>query len=202
MVAHARRPRAPPSPPPRPRLGRLVARAWRHRVLPLLPLPRLSPPPRPLLSPPPRPGKWFPLLALTQWPPPWLWDWLVRLVTAWAGTALVSRAFREERGKYNPPQNFENQQIDTGRRFAAALLPRLFGTNPRSHYKGATGRVRTGNRRLPVLCHCQLGQDIQLRYLQNLKKYEVLWTYKNIIWISVFWIFTLFIDICLKKYRI
>ena len=45
-------------------------------------------------------------------------------------------------------------------RFAAALLPRLFGTNPRSHHKGATGRVRTGDQRLPVLCHCQLGQDI------------------------------------------
>ena len=30
-----------------------------------------------------------------------------------------------------------------GRRFAAALLPRLFGTNPRPHHKGATGRVRT-----------------------------------------------------------
>ena len=44
----------------------------------------------------------------------------------------------------------------TGRRFAAALLPRLFGTNPRSHHKGATGRVRTGDQRLPVLCHCQL----------------------------------------------
>ena len=29
---------------------------------------------------------------------------------------------------------------DIGRRFAAALLPRLFGTNPRSHHKGATGR--------------------------------------------------------------
>ena len=47
-----------------------------------------------------------------------------------------------------------------GRRFAAALLPRLFGTNPRSHHKGATGRVRTGDQLLPVLCHCQLGQDI------------------------------------------
>ena len=33
-----------------------------------------------------------------------------------------------------------------GRRFAAALLPRLFGTNPRSlaHHKGATGRVTNG----------------------------------------------------------
>ena len=30
-----------------------------------------------------------------------------------------------------------------GRRFAAALLPRLFGTNPRSHYKGTTGRVQS-----------------------------------------------------------
>ena len=47
-----------------------------------------------------------------------------------------------------------------GWRFAAALLPRLFGTNPRSHHKGATSRVRTGDQRLPVLCHCQLGQDI------------------------------------------
>ena len=46
-----------------------------------------------------------------------------------------------------------------GRRFAAALLPRLFGKNPRSHHKGAagTGRVRTGDQRL---CHCQLGQDV------------------------------------------
>ena len=49
-----------------------------------------------------------------------------------------------------------------GRRFAAALLPRLFGKNPRSHHKGATGRVRTGNQRLPGLCHYQLGQDIPL----------------------------------------
>ena len=45
-------------------------------------------------------------------------------------------------------------------RLAAALLLRLFGKNPRSHHKGATGRVRTGDQRLPVLCHCQLGQDI------------------------------------------
>ena len=31
-------------------------------------------------------------------------------------------------------------RLSLGRRFAAALLPRLFGTNPRSHHKGATGR--------------------------------------------------------------
>ena len=37
------------------------------------------------------------------------------------------------------------QRVTIGRRFAAALLPRLFGKNPRSHHKGATGRVRTGN---------------------------------------------------------
>ena len=42
---------------------------------------------------------------------------------------------------------------DLGRRFAAALLPRLFGTNPRSHHKGATGRVRTGDQRLPRFNH-------------------------------------------------
>ena len=54
--------------------------------------------------------------------------------------------------------------IISGRRFAAALLPRLFGINPRSHHKGATGRVRIGNQRLPVLCHGQLGQDIPILY--------------------------------------
>ena len=35
--------------------------------------------------------------------------------------------------------------MGTGRRFAAALLPRLFRKNPRSHHKGATGRFRTGD---------------------------------------------------------
>ena len=30
---------------------------------------------------------------------------------------------------------------------------------PRSHHKGASGRVRTGDQLYPVLCHCQLGQD-------------------------------------------
>ena len=33
--------------------------------------------------------------------------------------------------------------------------------NPRSHHKGATGRVRTGDQQLPVLCHAHLGQDIK-----------------------------------------
>ena len=50
--------------------------------------------------------------------------------------------------------------ITIGWRVAAALLPWLFGKDPRSHHKGATGRVRAGNQLLPVLCHCQLGQDI------------------------------------------
>ena len=64
-------------------------------------------------------------------------------------------------------------QADTkiGRRFAAALLPRLFGTNPWSHHKGATGRVQTGDRRLPVLCHCQLGQDIPTKYYYKAVKH-------------------------------
>ena len=38
----------------------------------------------------------------------------------------------------------------------------VWGLHPRSHHKGATGRVRTGNRLYPVLCHCQLGQDIPI----------------------------------------
>ena len=60
-----------------------------------------------------------------------------------------------------------------GRRFAAALLPRLFGTNPRSHHKGATGRVRTGDQRLPVLCHCQLGQDIPIYVFRSLSSFKL-----------------------------
>ena len=34
------------------------------------------------------------------------------------------------------------------------------GTSPSSHHKGAIGRVRTGDKWYPVLCNCQLGQDI------------------------------------------
>ena len=59
---------------------------------------------------------------------------------------------------------WHHEIVTVGRSFAAALLPRLFGTNPRSHHKGATGRVRTGNQRLAILCHCQLGQGIPSTY--------------------------------------
>ena len=52
-----------------------------------------------------------------------------------------------------------------GQRFATALLPRLFGKTPMSHHKGATGRVRIGIQQLPVLCHCQLGQDIPILFV-------------------------------------
>ena len=44
-------------------------------------------------------------------------------------------------------------EFDIGQKFAAALLPRLFRMNPRPHHKGTTGRVRTGDQRLPVLFH-------------------------------------------------
>ena len=55
-----------------------------------------------------------------------------------------------------------NLKSKIGRRFGAALLPRLLVRNPRSHHKGTTARVRTGNQLLPVLYHCQLGQDIPI----------------------------------------
>ena len=35
----------------------------------------------------------------------------------------------------------EQELVSAGLRFSAALLPLLFGTNPRSHHKGATCRV-------------------------------------------------------------
>ena len=57
-----------------------------------------------------------------------------------------------------------------GQRLAAALLPRLLGKNARSHHKGTTGRVRTGDQLLQCLCHCQLGQDIQCTVCSNLSQ--------------------------------
>ena len=40
---------------------------------------------------------------------------------------------------------YNNHECYIGLRFAASLLPRLLRKNPRSHHKGATGRVRTGD---------------------------------------------------------
>ena len=52
------------------------------------------------------------------------------------------------------------QWLDSERRnFATALIiTTVREQHPRSHHKGATDRVRTGDRRYPVLCHYQLGQ--------------------------------------------
>ena len=38
---------------------------------------------------------------------------------------------------------------------------------PKSHHKGATGWVPTVYQLYPVLCHCQLGQDIYCLHKQN-----------------------------------
>ena len=75
-------------------------------------------------------------------------------------------ASRTQFFRYKPPKSI------IGRRLAAALLPRLFRKNLRSHHKGATGRVRTGDQRLPVLCHGQLGQDILRKNALFLRKVE------------------------------
>ena len=40
--------------------------------------------------------------------------------------------------------------------------PIFAAKNPRSQHKGATGRVRTRDQQLPILCHCQLGQDFSV----------------------------------------
>ena len=50
-------------------------------------------------------------------------------------------------------------------RFAAALLPLpldCWEQHPRSHHKVATARVWTGHQLYPILCPCQLGQDIPI----------------------------------------
>ena len=54
-----------------------------------------------------------------------------------------------------------------GQRFTTALLPRLFRKNSRSHHKGTAGRVLSGDQLLPVLCYCQLGQDITIIWLKK-----------------------------------
>ena len=53
-----------------------------------------------------------------------------------------------------------------GRRFAATLLPRLFGTrkNPRSHHTVATGRVRTGDQLLPFYAIANLDKTVCCHY--------------------------------------
>ena len=78
--------------------------------------------------------------------------------------------------------------IHIGRRFAAALLPPLLGKNPRSHQKGATSRVRTGDQWLPILCHCQLGQDIYLWTHIRIQNLYILFHIHEFIntWIHIF----------------
>ena len=80
-----------------------------------------------------------------------------------------------------------------GWRLAAALLPQLFGKNSTSHHKGATGRVWTGDQLLPVLCHCQLGQDIPsstwihiiISYMNSYNDYNI-WIHTNYEFIPFF----------------
>ena len=46
--------------------------------------------------------------------------------------------------------------------FITTTVRRVREQRSRSHHKGATSRVRAGNQRYSVLCHCQLGQDIPI----------------------------------------
>ena len=56
-----------------------------------------------------------------------------------------------------PVDDFISERLVSalGRRFAAALLPRLFGTNPRSHHKGATVRDISRPRRVRTAAKSQ-----------------------------------------------
>ena len=64
--------------------------------------------------------------------------------------------------KNHVKNNAQNSPV--GQRFATASLPLLLWKYCRSHHKGTTCRVRTGDQLLPVLCHCQLGHK-QARYM-------------------------------------
>ena len=67
-------------------------------------------------------------------------------VTTTQASHIVISAIIMPRLKYVPANRWDvRKPFPTCRRFAAALLPRLFGKSPRSHHKGATGRVRTGD---------------------------------------------------------
>ena len=54
--------------------------------------------------------------------------------------------------------------LKKSRVFAAALITTTVQElHPRSHYKGgALSRVQTGDQLFPILCHCQLRQDIPI----------------------------------------
>ena len=64
--------------------------------------------------------------------------------------------------------------------------------SPRSHHKGSTGRVRTGNQLYPALCHCQLGQDIIYKMVMWIHQYK-----NSCIWIHVY---RVWIHIWIQKY--
>ena len=94
-------------------------------------------------------------------------------------------------------QNIEFSSISSnefmlGRRFAAALLPRLFGKNPRSHHKGATGRVRTGDHGFQLYAMLMKSDSwIQIGYNEFLYLNSYTYEFIHEFWIcSYAWIHT------------
>ena len=78
-----------------------------------------------------------------------------------------------------------------GRRWQAPALA------PRSHHKEAIARLWTGDQQYPVLCHCQLGQDIPSILLRSLffflgfcqwqSRSDRAVNLKTIIWLPLVW---------------
>ena len=67
-----------------------------------------------------------------------------------------------------------------GRGFAAALLPRLFEKNPRSHHKGAACRVRTGDQRLPHWTIPRADSDPRQKYSPDFVQHQISKKTKNL----------------------
>ena len=55
-----------------------------------------------------------------------------------------------------------SKHLDKGGGSPQLIITTVREQNPRSNHKGATGRVQTCDQLYPVLCHCQLGQDIPI----------------------------------------
>ena len=64
-------------------------------------------------------------------------------------------------------------QHSVWRRFAAALLPRLFGKNPRSHHKGATGRFELETNGFQFYAIANLDKTSQYRD-NNMLQYKMI----------------------------
>ena len=106
--------------------------------------------------------------AVVHSDPRWLGGWLAQNLSQAQSLGYLQL---ESTGRVRLPASDspETKAAEVRRRFITATVREK---RRRSHHKGATGRVRTGDQRYPVLCHCQLGQDIPIASCQGIAAWE------------------------------